>query len=180
MRKRERFVYAAMGAFFWLLFMSAWAGAQVSPQPAEDYGDQIAEIVKAFGSRSYVLGVGLAVMLVVGLVKQGWLGAWVQARVPARYLPLLALGMSVLGVVAADIVAGKDWRQAVFDSIAAGATAVFGHQVIVEGARGGKELIPDRFPAASNVVPIAPRAGPVVVVDPATKPLEPGPSKPAA
>ncbi len=111
-------------------------------------------ILVALAGHKWVLAVALVVGGFVALAKQGWLSAWLQAHLPKAALPYLAPVLGVLGVVSAELVAGKPWAQALTDGLSTGLSggigAVFLHEAIVEGARGGKELVGAKGPPPAN------------------------------
>src|SRR5690242_14582097 len=101
-------------------------------------------ILAALSAHRWLLAGALVVPTLIAVAKQRSL--WIAAHVPAWALPYGAVVVGVLTVGSADIVAGKTWQQALFDGISAGVLAVFAHQTVVEGARGGKEIIPKKAP----------------------------------
>lgn len=110
-------------------------------------------IYQAFVAHQWLLFGALFTGLVIALLKQGWLSAKVQAQIPPRYLPAFAVGLGIGSLMVADIVAGKTWQQALFDGFGAATLAVFGHQIVIEGALNGKEIIP---PAPGSIRPNVP------------------------
>ncbi len=110
----------------------AWASLQQALQALHDLQDH-----------QWVAGAAILVGLLVSATKQGWFGAWVQAHVPAMARPWLALVLASLGAVATRVQAGQDLPHALIDAAYAAAVAVLGHQVVVEGARGGQEILPE-------------------------------------
>lgn len=104
-------------------------------------------ILAALQAHQWLVLGGIGISLTIAVVKQRSL--WFAAHVPAWALPWMAVGLGVLGVGSTDLIAGKTWRQALFDGLASGVLAVFAHQTVVEGARGGKEIIPAKVPPES-------------------------------
>jgi hypothetical protein len=104
-------------------------------------------IYAALIAHDWLVAGALVVPLLVALFKQGWVTRWLAAKLPATALPYLALGLGMLTVGSADVLAGKTWQQALFDGLGAGVLAVFAHQTVIEGARDGKEIIPEKKPA---------------------------------
>lgn len=96
----------------------------------------------AFHAHLWLLGGALATNLLVAFAKQGWFSTALAERLPARYLPFVATGVGVLGTMSAEVIAGAGWQKALMDGLGAAMGAVFGHQAIVEAARGGKEFVP--------------------------------------
>ena len=101
-------------------------------------------IYAALIAHQWLIAGALIAGALVALMKQGWASQWLAAKLPAAALPYVALALGVLSVGSADILAGKTWQQALFDGLSAGVLAVFGHETIVEGIRGGKEIVPEK------------------------------------
>lgn len=101
----------------------------------------LAVLQKAWSDHLYILVVAIVVGGLVAASKAGWFGDWL-AKVPAKARPWMALGMSCLAMVAAQVQQGVDWRKALLHGVYAAAVAVLGHQTIVEGMMSGKEPMP--------------------------------------
>jgi|SRR5882672_1297511 len=100
------------------------------------------QLLAAWNAHAWPLVGAIVTMWLIMLAKQGWLSTWVASRLPARYLPWIAVVLGVLGTSSTEIIAGKPWVAAVVDGLMSGIGAVFGHQAFVESARGGKEIVP--------------------------------------
>jgi hypothetical protein len=114
-------------------------------------------ILQAVAGHQWELLGGLLVAAVVATAKQGWLGARIQALLPPRYIPLLAPVYAVLLAVSGALVAGDDFAQCLSvagQAVAAAVAATFGHELIVEGARGGKEIVPEKQKALPGPPPL--------------------------
>lgn len=127
-------------AVLWLGATSAYAQVVASNPPNLDFN----AIASAFSHHEWVLLGALLIYGLTTLAKQGWLGAWLQRVIPKRYIPLIAPTLGVLGLTTSEIIGHTPWPQAIFDGLSAGVLAVFGHETIVESARGGKEIVPQR------------------------------------
>jgi hypothetical protein len=101
-------------------------------------------ILAAVAGKQWVLVGALFVGGVVALSKQGWLGSYIAKKLPPAALPYFAVALGAVGLSATEIVAGMPIGPAIIDGIQAGILAVFGHETVVEGARGGKEIIPEK------------------------------------
>jgi hypothetical protein len=104
--------------------------------------DQISALLSAWDARAYVLFAAILVNLLIAMVKGGWLGTWLATKIPPRYLPLLAVLVSALSVGAGEVVAGKPWQHALLSALFTAASAIAAHQTVVEGLRGGREVVP--------------------------------------
>jgi hypothetical protein len=102
----------------------------------------LTQLQAAAKTHAWILFIALLVGALLALIKQGWLGAWLKAKIPSRYIPLYALALSELGLMSADIIGGKTWQQALQDGFAAAMLAVFGHETLIEMVRNGKEIVP--------------------------------------
>jgi hypothetical protein len=99
--------------------------------------------VEAWQDKHWVLFGALLVGAVIALTKQGWLSTWLAEKIPSRFQPLLAMGLGVATLLVADIQAGKTWQEAVIDGLSAAFTAIVGHETLIEGLRGGREIVPE-------------------------------------
>jgi hypothetical protein len=108
-------------------------------------------ILQAVAAHQWEVVGGLFVGAIVATCKQGWAGAKIQALLPPRFIPFLAPTYAALAVLAADLVAGKSLaviEQTVGAAIVSGFIAVVGHELLIEGIRNGKELVPSKPPKA--------------------------------
>ena len=112
--------------------------AQNPDQPAPG----IDVLAAAIASHQWAVVAGIGIWLVVALAKQGWLSTWLASKIPGAYQPLVALALAQLLFVAQQLASGKPVVPAVLQALEAAAMAVFTHQVVVEGVRKGKELVP--------------------------------------
>lgn len=110
--------------------------------PSQDFVGNIAAIFQALQAHTYSLGLALLVALLVSLAKQGWLSSKLANALPSKALPYVAVGLSGLGTWAAEVEAGTSWSVAIVDALKIAGAAVFLHQTVVEGMRGGREVIP--------------------------------------
>ena len=111
-------------------------------------------ILQAIAAHQWEVLGGLFVGAIVATAKQGWLGTWVQSKLPARYIPFLAPTYAALAVLAADLIANKSIaviEQTVGAAVVSGIISVFGHELLIEGIRNGKELVPLRAPPTPPV-----------------------------
>ena len=107
--------------------------------------------IEAAVNHKWVLLGALIIGSLVATAKQGWLGTAMQKQMPPRWIPFLAPLYAALSVGPTEIIGGTAWQVALSDSIGAlvsGFLAVLGHELVIEGLRGGKELIPARWPKA--------------------------------
>jgi len=64
----------------------------------------------------------------------------IPINVPARWRPVLALVLGLASAALAQVANGTPWRRALTEGLLAGVIAIVGHDVLVEGVRGGKEI----------------------------------------
>lgn len=110
----------------------------------------------ALTAHNYVLFGALFVGFLVALMKQGWASRWLATKLPAAGLPYLSVVLGSLLVSSAEVVAGKPVKMALVHGFLAGIMAIFGHEVVIEGARGGKEIVPARGVGDGPKVPPLP------------------------
>jgi len=106
----------------------------------------ITPFIQAFQSHQWVLLGALVTGALVALSKQGWVSAWLASKITPAITPYYALLVSILTVGSNDIASGKSWQQAVQDAISAVMVAIVGHELVIEGLRKGKEIIPEKKP----------------------------------
>ena len=110
-------------------------------------------IIAALAGKQWVLAGAFVVGGVVALMKQGYLSTWLAKKLSSVALPYLAVVLGALGMSAAEVAAGKPLGQAIIDGIQSGVLAVFGHETLVEGMRGGREIVPEK----SQPLPFPPK-----------------------
>jgi hypothetical protein len=116
----------------------------------------LTSIQAAVAGKQWILLAAILVGAVVAAAKQGWLSAWLAKKLPPSALPYLAIGLGVLGTAATAVVSGKPLAQALVDGFSAGMAAIVGHETLVEGIRGGKELLPEKKSSFADHPPKAP------------------------
>jgi hypothetical protein len=132
------FVGPWVAAFFFGLL----ARAQATPPPEASTIDDVAAIARAYQNHEYVLLGSLIIGFIIAISKSGWLGTFIATKVPAGARPVIAVVLGALGMIATQLQNGTPWQQAALNGLYAGALAVLGHQTVIEGMRGGKEIIP--------------------------------------
>jgi len=100
-------------------------------------------LVDALSHHSYAMFAALLVGLLVDFAKQGWFSSWLARRLKPAWLPWVAIGLGVAGTVSTSFVSGKPIVAALMEGLAAGMAAIAGHEMLIEGLRGGRELTPD-------------------------------------
>ncbi len=114
----------------------------------------------ALQNRQWSIVAAFVVWLAIALAKQGWASAWLASKLPSALLPYLAVLLSIGGLYATEVTTGTPWVKALTDGILAGLGAVFFHETIVEGLRGGKEVVPARAPRRAKADPSLARTDP--------------------
>jgi hypothetical protein len=74
----------------------------------------------------------------VRALKSDSLPSWLN--IPPRVRPWLAIGLGQVLTAVEAVGAGTPWKDAVLHGLAASLAAMLGHDTLVEGARGGREL----------------------------------------
>ena len=82
--------------------------------------------------------------------------------IPARWRPLVAIGLGVGSGVLQAASTGTPWRDAVLGGLVSAFTAIAGHETIVNGLRDGKDvpvpvLTRKSVPASAGASPQTPR-----------------------
>lgn len=99
------------------------------------------QLLSALAAHQWPMVVGILVYVVVALAKQGHLSTWLAAHVPSAYQPLLAFLLAQASTATVAIVSGSPWSTAVLQAVEATAYAIMTHEVVIESARKGKELV---------------------------------------
>lgn len=110
--------------------------------------------IAAWQAHNWVLFAALTIGAFIALSKQGWFGAYVQAHMPARALPYYAVALSVIGAATTEIVAGVPLNTALAHAAAAALLAIVGHNVVIEGLRSGKEIVPEKAAKGPPPMPV--------------------------
>ena len=79
----------------------------------------------------------LAIHLAMRMLKSGAL----NALIPGRYRPFIALFLGSIAMAVDALAVGTPVPEAALSAVVAVALAVLGHDVAIEGLRGGKELL---------------------------------------
>lgn len=106
--------------------------------------------------------VGLAALvigLIVRLLKEDT--RFPPFALPARWRPLLAMGLGLASGVLQAVATGTPWRDAIVGGIVSGALAIAGHGTVVESARNGKDI-----PMPGLTKPPAAKGEPPTPLDP--------------
>ncbi len=115
-----------------------------------DFNILLSQVIAAVQAKQWVLFAALLIGFVIALAKQGWLSTWIASKMPSRAIPYYAAALGVLSLMVTDITSGKTLTQAIQDGLAAAMLSVFGHELVIESMRKGKELIPSKRPAPAN------------------------------
>lgn len=74
----------------------------------------------------------------------------VAEKIPPNARPLVALGLGLLSAGLNDIVMGTPWQTALINGVVTAALTVFGHEVIIERLRNGRELFEPKEPPSGD------------------------------
>lgn len=121
----------------------AYAQALLPPPPLPAATVDPNALVDAFHNHQWALLEALGVYFFAAFCKQGWFSLWLAARIPKRALPVLVPLTGIALFWAGEVIAGKPWQAALVDGLIAGFVPVVGHAVVVDAARGGKEIVPE-------------------------------------
>lgn len=81
-----------------------------------------------------VAEIGVVALLVGAIVR------WLKPTVAPRWRPFLALGLGAAAGVVDYVLTGRAWREALLAGLASAIVAMTGHEAVIEGARGGREI----------------------------------------
>jgi hypothetical protein len=118
----------------------------VPPAPAPD----AQALITALQAHEWPLAIAIALFGLIAIAKQGWFGAYLQKMLPPRWLPFIAPALSAIGLGLGEFFRGTPWPTALLQGLEAGVGSVFLHQTLVEGIRGGREIVPATSGSASG------------------------------
>ena len=102
----------------------------------------------------------LIIGLIVRLMKEDT--RFPPFAIPARWRPMLAIGLGVLSGVLHTVASGTPWRDALLGGLVSGSLAIAGHGTVVDSARDGKDI---PLPGLTKPAPTKPPE-PVTPADP--------------
>lgn len=116
-----------------------WRLKQGRAIPTRDGGRRmdLSAIPSLLASHAWIPLAALVVGFLVWLLKTR---PALQDKIPPRVRPWVAIGLGQLLAVLQAVTLGTPWKDAVLNGLLAALTAMFGHDVGIEGIRGGKEL----------------------------------------
>jgi hypothetical protein len=139
---------------------SAGALGSAVAQAPDPPGPSLNDLVLALSAHHWTIVFGVALFFVVGFAKQGWLSAWLASKIPDGYKALFALVLSLLTLAGSQIAAGAAVVPALLQALEAAAMAVFTHQVVINGFRKGREIVPETKKVSdARSIPPPPLAG---------------------
>lgn len=112
----------------------------------------------------------LAALVIGGLVRLAKSDVPLPVTIPPKYRAFAALGLGVASGILQAIATGTPWATALLQGLSAAATAIVGHETLVEGIRKGRE-----FFSPTPKAP-APPSSPFRVAPPADSPTPTLPS----
>ena len=125
---------------------TVWAQA-IAPAPAPDPAVEQAlelgkEVVKAARGGDWHLVMVSALMLTL------WVGRKLMfmQRIPKQYMPWMAIGLSTLTVVAANLQAGWGWWKSISGGLVTGLAASGFWELLGKYIFGGQKVPPKAFP----------------------------------
>jgi hypothetical protein len=80
----------------------------------------------------------LLIGLIVRLLKEDT--RFPPFAIPARWRPVLAIGLGALSGALHAVATGTPWRDALLGGLVSGSLAIAGHGTIVDGFRDGKDV----------------------------------------
>lgn len=95
------------------------------------------ELLAALTERNWPLVSLLVIGFLVRLLKQD---TKLPITIPARWRPWIAMALGAASGVLEQIVQGTPWNDALLGGVAAALVAMGGHNLVVEGLLGGKEI----------------------------------------
>lgn len=138
---------------------------------------EIQNLYTLLADHQYALAAALVIGLLVRLLKSD---TKIPITLPPAYRKYAALGLALAATVIERFAAGATWGKALFDGALAWALTEWGHKIVIEDLRGGRELpipgliVPGKAPAAGKPITVPPPPVEVPVEeDPSTLPPPP-------
>ena len=114
-----------------------------APEEPKDVGEAVqvvGEVITAFQSGHYLLGISLSIMLLTFAVRMFW------NNLPRAAAPWMAIGLATVATMASAWATGAPWWQGLISGVAAGLGAIGMYEV--GGKKLGRKLAPS--PAAPS------------------------------
>ena len=102
--------------------------------------DVISQILALVKAHSWIALAALVIGFLVRLVRDDSTVAWFPITIPARWRPLIALGLGIVSGILNALVAKVDWPSAIVGGVVSAVTAMGGHAVVINALRNGREL----------------------------------------
>lgn len=151
MRIPKKLAFVVLAAVALSLMLWAFAGlasAQTTSGPSMD------DFLKALSGHQWTIAAAAFSFLAVSAMKQGYFSTWLATHLPAKAKPAVAFLIAAVTLAAPQIAHGAPVLSTIAQALYATGLAVLGHQMLVEGARSGKEIVPPtKKVAALSVVP---------------------------
>jgi hypothetical protein len=120
---------------------------QLPPPPAPNIDSAL--IAGAIQNHQWALLAAIVIYALTAAMKQGWLGSTL-AKLPKRVIPLVPTVLGVVCVTSGELIGHQLWPMALANGLLAGFAPILGHELLIESARGGKEVVPKRIMNGSN------------------------------
>src|SRR5690606_41994879 len=97
----------------------------------------IDDLVAMLAEHRWVAACALVIGAIVRVLKSD---SPLPITVPAKWRGWLAIGLGIVAGALEAVAGGTPWARALAEGLAAAVFAITGHEVVIEKARGGKEL----------------------------------------
>jgi hypothetical protein len=133
MSKPRWLALVALATCLFVFLVGPAAALAGDAPPAPD----VSAIASALADQKWTMLAALLIGLVVRLLKED---VKFLPTIPARWRPLVALGLGVVSGFLLAFQPGVSWQKAFTEGAVASFLAMGGHSVIIEALRGGREL----------------------------------------
>ncbi|HMI94594.1 MAG TPA: hypothetical protein VK509_24640 [Polyangiales bacterium] len=98
------------------------------------------DVVQLVEDKAWIPLAAVLIGLVVRLSKSDKFAAWFPINVPPKWRAPFALGLGLVAAVVSEVAKGGNWKAAIVGGLFASFMAITSHDIVVEGARDGREI----------------------------------------
>lgn len=102
---------------------------------------ELTDLWKLISTHQWVLVASVVIGLLVRLVKDDPAVSWIPFTLAPKYRPGVALGLGIVSAVLHSVATGVAFSTALIEGLSAAMLAITSHDVVIEGGRGGRELL---------------------------------------
>lgn len=120
---------------------------------------------------SWVPLAAVVVGIFVRLAKDDRVVRWFPLAIPPRWRAIIALSLGLTAGVLEALRGGDTWGSAIVGGVMAGVLPIAGHEIVVQGLRGGRDIGQPKATGPGSTPP--PPMGPPISIKPPAMPVVP-------